>query len=174
MSISEAAPEQVAVAAPKRRRGRWRVWLGLLAAILVVLVGDIVLAGTLIVNGAMPQVNGTIHLAGPDGPITVIRDRYGVPHVQAGDIHDALFAQGYVTAQDRLWQMDFNRRIAAGRLAEIFGTQEVDADKFLRTLGLAQSAQNDVARLSPDLHAELDAYSQGVNAFIDSHRDSFP
>ncbi|HKD75390.1 MAG TPA: penicillin acylase family protein, partial [Ktedonobacterales bacterium] len=174
MSISEAAPEQVAVAAPKRRRRRWRVWLGLLAAILVVLVGDVVLAGTLIVQGATPQVNGTIQLAGPDGPITVIRDRYGVPHVQAGDIHDALFAQGYVTAQDRLWQMDFNRRIAAGRLAEIFGSQEVDADKFLRTLGLAQSAQSDVARLSPDLHAELDAYTQGVNAFIDGHRDALP
>jgi penicillin G amidase len=175
MSISEVAPAQTAVAAPKRRRrGRWRVWVSLLAAILIVLVGDIVLAGTLIVNGAMPQVNGTIHLAGPDGTITVIRDRYGVPHVQAGDIHDALFAQGYVTAQDRLWQMDFNRRIATGRLAEIFGSQEVDADKFLRTLGLAQSAQNDVARLSPDLHAELDAYTQGVNAFIDSHRDALP
>ncbi len=175
MSISEAAPAQAAVAAPRRRRrGRWRVRLVMLAAILVVLVGDVALAGTLIVNAAFPQVSGTIHLAGPNGPITVIRDHYGVPHIQAGDIHDALFAQGYVTAQDRLWQMDFNRRIAAGRLAEIFGAQEVDADKFLRTLGLAQSAQNDVVRLSPDLRAEFDAYTQGINAFIDSHRDSLP
>jgi penicillin amidase len=166
--VSSAPPKP---AAPMRR---WPARLALAVGALVVLLADVALAGTLLVRAALPQTTGVIHVAGADGPITVTRDQYGVPHIAAQDTHDVFFAQGYVTAQDRLWQMDFNRRVAFGRLSEIFGKAEIDADRYLRTLGLGLSAQQDVDNLTPDVRAELDAYSQGVNAFIDTHKDSLP
>jgi penicillin amidase len=143
-------------------------------AVLFVLILDVAGAGVLLIRGALPQTTGTIHLQGPDGTITVVRDQYGVPHIQAGDAHDLFFAQGYVTAQDRLWQMEFNRRVAFGRLAEILGPSVVADDRFLRTLGLGRSAQNDVNNLPANLHGELDAYTQGVNAFLTAHQGSLP
>ena len=173
MTADATTPDTITTARPQRR-GRWRGRLALILGIVLVLVADLALAGTLIVRGALPQTTGTIHLAGPHGAITVQRDSYGVPHVQATDTHDAFFGQGYVTAQDRLWQMEFNRRVAAGRLSEILGKSTVGADKLLRTLGLTQSAQADLDNLTPSVRQELDAYTQGVNAFLDGHRDSLP
>lgn len=159
--------------ATKRRR-RWPFRLTLVLATLIFLVGDLLGAGTLLIRGALPQTAGVIHVAGAHGAITITRDQSGVPHINAADAHDLFFAQGYVTAQDRLWQMEFNRRVAAGRLAEILGPSALTADRFLRTVGLARSAQTDVADLRPDLHAQLDAYTAGVNAFLTSHKDNLP
>src|SRR5579875_1196940 len=179
MTPSHAQASDVAVppstpASRPKPRARWRGRLGVFLGIIVVLAADLVAGGALLIGSALPQTSGTIHLAGPHGPITVTRDRYGVPHIMAGDAHDAFFAQGYVTAQDRLWQMEFNRRVAAGRLAEILGPSVLPADRFLRTLGLNRTAQADVNRLTPTLHAELDAYTDGVNAFLNAHQQSLP
>src|SRR3970040_2026636 len=84
----------------------------------------------------LPQGEGTITLEGLSAPVEVLRDRWGVPHIYAQDMLDLSFAQGFVHAQDRLWQMELNRRTAAGRLSEIFGPVTLDPDRFLRTIGV--------------------------------------
>jgi penicillin amidase len=90
--------------------------------------------GWLYARSSLPQINGSVELAGLDGPVEIVRDADGVPHIFATTDHDAIFALGYVHAQDRLWQMEMNRRIGAGRLSEILGEQALPTDKFLRTL----------------------------------------
>jgi len=90
---------------------------------------------------SFPQIDGTIQLPGLDGPVDIYRDAYGVPHIYASTPHDLFFAQGYVHAQDRFWQMDFWRHQSAGRLSELLGSSLVDTDKFLRTLGWERIAK---------------------------------
>jgi penicillin G amidase len=105
-------------------------------------------------------------LEGLSGPVTVTRDQWGVPHIKAGTDLDAFWAQGYVHAQDRLWQMELNRRTGAGRLSEILGDAALDQDKFLRTWGFYRAAQASESALSEHTRAVLKAYAAGVNAFI--------
>nr|MBA3824782.1 penicillin acylase family protein [Ktedonobacterales bacterium] len=174
MTTEQISSGGTCVATPPRPHGRLGRRMALVLGIIFFLLADVAGGATLLVRSALPQTTGTVHLAGPHGAITVTRDGYGVPHIAASDAHDTFFAQGYVTAQDRLWQMEFNRRVAAGRLAEILGPSVIEADKVLRTLGLARSAAADVARLTPALHAELDAYSAGVNAFLNGHQNALP
>ncbi|MEE9308880.1 MAG: penicillin acylase family protein, partial [Spirochaetia bacterium] len=83
----------------------------------------------------LPQVEGTVEIVGLKERVEIIRDRWGVPHIYAADLEDLFFAQGYVHAQDRLWQMELNRRLANGRLSEIFGKSAFEADRFVRTVG---------------------------------------
>ena len=104
----------------------------------------------------------------------ILRDARGVPHIRAQSLGDALFAQGYVTAQDRLWQMDLSRRNAEGELSEVLGNRTLRMDIESRTLGFPQVAASALADLSPDERSLLSAYTRGVNAFIDSHRDRLP
>ena len=87
---------------------------------------------------------------------------------------DLFFAQGYVHAQDRLWQLEFNRRVAAGRLSEVLGSATVETDTYLRTLGMYRTAQAEAAALDPETKAVLEAYAKGINAFVASHQDSLP
>ncbi len=82
-----------------------------------------------------PQIDGEIELRGLDGTVEIIRDEQGVPHIYADTAHDLLLAQGFVHAQDRFWQMDTWRHIGAGRLAEMFGEDQVETDAFIRTMG---------------------------------------
>ena len=105
-------------------------------------------------------------LEGLSGPVTVTRDQWGVPHIKASTDLDAFWAQGYVHAQDRLWQMELNRRTGAGRLSEILGDAALEQDKFLRTWGFYRAAQASEAALSDHTRAALAAYVAGVNAFI--------
>ena len=105
-------------------------------------------------------------LEGLSGPVTVTRDQWGVPHIKASTDLDAFWAQGYVHAQDRLWQMELNRRTGAGRLSEILGDAALEQDKFLRTWGFYRAAQESEASLSEHTRAVLAAYAAGVNAFI--------
>ena len=114
----------------------------------------------------MPDLTGTLNLAGLDGPVTVYRDRSGIPHVQASSRHDAFFAQGFVTAQDRLWHMDWDRRRALGRWAEIAGPTGVEQDKLMRRFRLGASARADFEVVSPETRAMLESYAGGVNVFI--------
>ncbi|MDT7542679.1 MAG: penicillin amidase [Acidobacteriota bacterium] len=112
--------------------------------------------------------NKTITLAGLHAPVRVTRDERGIPHIEATNDEDLYFAQGYVTAQDRLWQMDLLRRTARGELAEIFGRVVVEQDKIHRTYGFARIAEGLEAKASTQERAVLEAYARGVNAYTDS------
>lgn len=117
-------------------------------------------------RAALPDVGGEVRLAGLDGEVVIYRDDLGIPHIRAGSAHDAFFAQGFAHAQDRLWQMDYDRRRAAGRWAEWTGPAWVDQDVFMRRLGLPRTAEADYAAFDPATRAMFDAYADGVNAFI--------
>lgn len=123
---------------------------------------------------ALPQLDGTIALQGLHAPVSVTRDDHGVPKITASSMDDLFFAQGYVTAQDRLWQMDSSRRFAAGELAAALGSNFVKSDIAQRILGLRGVAAKAVAQLSERDRGYLEAYARGVNAYIAEHRDSLP
>jgi penicillin amidase len=125
-----------------------------------------------ITNRAMPQTTGTLHIAGLDSSVTVDRDGNGLVNITAATPHDLFLAQGFVHAQERMWQMEVWRRISAGRLSEVFGKGSLDDDRYIRTLGWRQAAERDLAALSPNTRAILDAYADGVNAWLDANRDS--
>ncbi len=137
----------------------------------------IVAAGTLawwFVYRALPQIDGAVTLAGLQEPVTVDRDEWGVPHLRAASLNDLLEAQGYVVAQDRLWQLDLMRRVASGELAEIFGPVALGTDRRYRTLGLKRAAERDAATVDAETRAGLEAYARGVNLFIEQHRKRLP
>ncbi len=125
-------------------------------------------------HAALPQVDGSLALPGLSAPVTVLRDPRGVPHIRASSLADLYFAQGYVTAQDRLWQMDATRRYAAGEMAEIFGQSWLKLDREQRILGLRQVAEQATAALPERERSQLESYSQGVNAYIERHQSSLP
>ena len=122
----------------------------------------------------LPQLDGSVFLPGLGGRVTVVRDTHGVPHISASSLDDLLFAQGYVTAQDRLWQMDSTRRFAAGELSEILGQDLVRVDRQQRILQLHAVAERLAGALSTGDRAELEAYARGVNAYVDTHQDALP
>ncbi len=162
--------------APSPRRA---VRLLVRVSITLVAVGVVLAGGSALVyrrwaQAALPTVDGRERLPGLSAPVVVRRDGQGVPHVQAASTLDLARAQGYVTAQDRLWQMDLLRRRAEGELAEAFGEAALPADREIRTLGLGAAARAILPRLPPDLRAVLDAYAAGVNAYLDAHGDALP
>ena len=122
----------------------------------------------------LPQTKGTIVLAGLQKPVEVFRDQWGVPHIYAENTHDLLFAQGFVHAQDRLWQMEMNRRLGMGRLSEVFGSLTLEADRIIRVLGIKRAAQAELKTCSAQTLDALKAYSEGVNAFIATNRSRLP
>ena len=126
------------------------------------------------VHASLSQLDGTIQIAGLSAPVEILRDARGVPHLRASSLQDLFFAQGYVTAQDRLWQMDLSRRLAEGELSEVFGERTLRLDLENRTLGFRQVSERALAELSPEGHAQLTAYANGVNAFIASHKHRLP
>jgi penicillin amidase len=113
-----------------------------------------------------PLVDGEIRITGLNGKVEIYRESFGIPHIYADTHHDLFFAQGYVHAQDRFWQMDFWRHQGAGRLSELLGNPMVETDKFLRTLGWERVAKQELALLGSDEIYILEAYSKGVNAYI--------
>jgi penicillin amidase len=149
------------------RRARTLIIILSIVLILVIVIG---LGGLFIVRRSFPQTDGTLQLPGLQASVDVFRDSYGVPHIYASNPHDLFMAQGYVHAQDRFWQMEFWRRIGAGRLSEILGPSALDQDRFIRTVGWYRTAQQEVELLSESELAILQAYADGVNAYIDSHR----
>ena len=146
-----------------------RILAGLVLALLIAVAG-----GWLWLRTSLPQVDGTVKLPGLAAPVEVTRDVYGVPHIRARSDRDAFFALGFVHAQDRLWQMDFQRRFAAGRLSEVVGARALASDRMMRTLGIYRLAEGTVARLSPEVRSAVDAYAAGVNAYIAQHRGAWP
>ncbi len=123
---------------------------------------------------SLPQTNGEIALPILKQEVTITRDDYGVPHIVAQNEEDLWRAAGYVAAQDRLWQMEFARRAGRGTLSEIFGPVVLEQDKFLRVWGFHRLAQQLAGKLSPQSRAMLTAYAEGINEFINTHRDRLP
>jgi penicillin amidase len=117
---------------------------------------------------ARARTHGTLHVRGLHATTTIHRDAHGIPHIQAADEHDAWFGMGFAAAQDRLWQMEYDRRRAAGRWAEAAGTSAVPADLLARRLQLAPAARADIAVMDPETRAMFAAYAAGVNAFLAS------
>ena len=112
----------------------------------------------------LPQQTGTIELDGLEGRVRIRRDRWGVPHVEAGSLADIWFAQGFCHAQDRLWQMDFYRRVACGRLSEFAGPEGLPVDRLMRTLGIRRTAEREAETLDSELRDLLERFCEGVNA----------
>ncbi len=138
-------------------------WIAGVLALLVI-VGTV--GGLWISRRSFPQTSGTIEVPGLIGRVEVLRDAWGVPQVYADTSDDLLFAQGYVHAQDRFWEMDFRRHLTAGRLAELFGPDQVETDAFVRTLGWRKVAEAELPLLSPETQAALQSYADGVNAYL--------
>ncbi|MBD2357741.1 penicillin acylase family protein [Tolypothrix sp. FACHB-123] len=140
----------------------------LLLVLVLLLLGFI----TYNVRQSFPVENGAIALGGLKAEVTVQRDRWGVPHIYAANSHDLFMAQGYIHAQDRFWQMDFWRHIGSGRLSEMFGSSQIATDKYLRTMGWARIAQQEIAQVNAEMKAYLQAYADGVNAYLADHQGS--
>lgn len=157
---------------PRRRFRKTKIASAVLAGLLVVLAG----AGAWWVNTSLhasyPQTTGTLRVAGLASSAEVDRDARGIPQIYASTSHDLFFAQGYVQAQDRFWQMDVYRHVTAGRLSEMFGSGQVDTDKFIRTMGWRHVAEQEYAGLSAQTKAYLNAYCDGVNAYLKDHKGS--
>lgn len=114
----------------------------------------------------VPSFGQTVQVPGLQSEVTVRRDSRAIPYVDAKNDNDLYFAQGYVTASDRLWQMDLLRRVARGESSEIFGKSRLEEDKRWRTFGFSKIAEDSLAFLSPDLRAALESYARGVNAYV--------
>ena len=117
-------------------------------------------------QSALPDTTSTFSVDGLHGPVTIVRDQYGIPHAQTNSVHDAFFAQGFMTAQDRLWQMEYDRRRAYGRWAEYAGPSVIAQDITMRRFQIGQSVQEDYRELNTETREMLVAYTEGVNAFI--------
>jgi penicillin amidase len=163
---------------PPRRKRRWPRFLLKTAAFLFLLLAIAAVVGVFWLRSAeyaaLPVLDGDLHLAGLTAPVTVRRDAHGVPHIEAANEDDLFFAQGYVTAQDRLWQMDALRRNANGELAEIMGPSLLRHDRFQRTYQFRNTARRIYANLAPADRTRLDDYARGVNLFIAQHQDNLP
>lgn len=144
------------------------------AAVLGLLLLVLIVTAVWYRSASQPQIDGTVRLAGPTAAIDIVRDAEGIPHIYAKSADDAYFALGFVHAQDRLWQLELNRRIPAGTMAEILGPNAVDTDRFLRTLGVRRNAEKILASLSPETRAALDAYARGVNAYLANRSGPLP
>jgi penicillin amidase len=175
-----ATPESAQFATPlaRGRKGRWpRILLwsaGGLLALLLAAAGVGVLWLRAAAAGALPVLDGQVHLSGLSAPVTVRRDGHGVPHIEAASENDLFAAQGYVTAQDRLWQMDTLRRNANGELAEVLGSSMVAHDRAQRVLQFRVTARRVYANLPAADRARFDAYARGVNLFITQHAETLP
>jgi len=170
--MEESSPK-----APTPSRSPLRVVRRILLALIVLTV--VLAAGAAAwlyhrAQASLPQLDGAVRVAGLAGRVEVLRDAYGVPHLRSSSQDDLLFAQGYVTAQDRLWQMDLSRRLAHGELSEIFGERTLKFDIESRTLGFPQACERAFGELDADSRRMLAAYARGVNAFISDHQDRLP
>lgn len=177
-SQASDSPQQSKVSGETKKRPRKR----LRRALLITLSTVVVLAlaafgfGTWTVTRSFPQASGNITVAGSEGgeagladEVTVQRDERGIATITAANTGDLFFAQGFVHAQDRFWEMDFRRHMTAGRLSELFGESQLGTDKFLRTLGWHRIAEQEVAALPKETLAYYQSYADGVNAYLKEH-----
>ncbi len=125
-----------------------------------------------LVRRPFPQTTGTIDVPGLVGTVEVVRDEHGIPQLYGDSMDDLMRAQGYVHAQDRFFEMDVRRHATAGRLAEMFGKDALESDEYVRTMGWRRVAERELALVSPETRSALQAYADGVNAYLDTHSPS--
>lgn len=166
MTHTTAAPAPRTERRARRRPRRALRVLGWVLAALVVIALVAAGLGAWTVARSFPQTTGTLPAEGLDRAVTVQRDASGIPTITADTGHDLFFAQGFVHAQDRFWEMDFRRHLTSGRLAELFGESQVGTDRFLRTLGWHRIAEQEVRNLPKEVRAYYEAYADGVNAYL--------
>ena len=123
-------------------------------------------------KACLPDVESTMTLKGIFSGVDVFRDPWGIPHIRAASEADLFFAQGFVTAQDRLWHMDYDRHRALGRWSELVGESAVAQDKLMRAAGMGRTARLDYEACSDASRSMLDSYAAGVNAFLESIESS--
>jgi penicillin amidase len=151
----------------------WRVLAGLAALLVIVPLTTAGVAGWRLVtalHASYPQVSGSLEVDGLGAVADVERDSAGIPQISAATPHDLFLAQGYVQAQDRFWQMDVSRRYAAGTLAAVLGSSWLAHDELARALDWRSTAERSYGLLQPQTKADLEAYAQGVNDYLDGHR----
>ena len=146
-----------------RRISRWPIFT---AVVLVLALGALASLAFATVRTSFPETSGRLMVSGLTGQVEVLRDSYGVPHIYADNPEDLFEAQGYVHAQDRFFEMDFRRHLAAGRLSELFGISQLETDAYIRTLGWRRVAEQELSLLAPSTRRYLDAYAAGVNAYL--------
>lgn len=149
-------------------------WLGLGAFGLILLTFAAGAAGYVWLLQGLPTIDGERMVSGLDRPVEIVRDQHAIPHINGQTFTDVIFAQGYAHAQDRLWQMEFQRRVGAGRLAEVVGADGLSTDRFMRLLGFYRQAEASIAHLSEETLAWLNAYADGVNAFLSQREGPLP
>lgn len=150
---------------------RWLL-IGVVALVVLVAAGG---AGLYFyMRGSVPDTTASFRLEGLQGKVTVYRDEHGIPYIYAGSTDDAYFALGFVHAQDRMFQMDFQRRAGQGRLAEIVGGSAAPIDRLIRTLGLYRRAQASIKHMLPASRRAVEAYTRGVNAWLKNRKALLP
>jgi penicillin G amidase len=161
---------------PRSTVPRFRVWRALALVITLLLLIVVAIGAWLysVARSPLPELDGTISVSGISGPVSVIRDGRGVPTIEAATLDNLFFAQGYVTAQDRLFQMDLLRRAASGELSEIVGGIALKHDREQRILGLRAMTEKGLETATPEDKEQFSAYAHGVNAYIESHRNRLP
>ncbi|KAA1428482.1 penicillin acylase family protein [Nocardioides antri] len=142
---------------------RWTTYVAGALALVLVLV---TVVSVVVVRRSWPQTDGEIEVSGLDGEVDVLRDEHGIPQIYADSMHDLVLAQGFVHAQERFFEMDVRRHATAGRLSELFGEDAVETDRVVRTLGWRRVAAKELTLLDPRTRELLDAYAEGVNAYL--------
>ncbi len=149
-------------------------WLKRLFGAMVVLA----LAGAAVLwhysRQVLPQVQGTLRVAGLAADVSITRDEHGIPTIRGGSVDDVMFGLGFVHAQDRLWQLETHKRIGSGRLAEAFGEPALETDRFLRALGVRRAAAQQWQATQGEARTAVSAYAAGINAYVSSHMKARP
>ena len=153
---------------------RWLARIGIGIVVFVAIVALVIFDRIRSFERSLPSYDGFATVSGIAEPVRIARDRHAVPHITAHSFNDAAFALGYVHAQDRLWQMELARRFVSGRLAELVGDGGLAPDITMRALGLYHAAENAVSHLTPETRGALQAYADGVNAYLANHQGPLP
>ncbi|QYJ02823.1 penicillin acylase family protein [Nocardioides panacisoli] len=148
---------------------RWSTYVGVVV-VLAIIAG--LVAGVVVVRRSFPDASGTLEARGLESEVDVVRDEHGVPQIYADSMHDLMLAQGFVHAQERFFEMDVRRHATAGRLAEMFGEAGLESDMVVRTLGWRRVAEQELSLLEPETRDLLDAYAEGVNAYLSDRSPS--
>ena len=149
------------------------ILIGSFFSIIVIIVISLFFLYKLVMK-SLPQNEGSIALEGVKSEITIYRNDYGIPQIIADNEYDLFFSYGYVSAQDRLWQMDILRRTGEGKLSEVFGMKTIEIDALIKAIGINRTANKIVNNLSPQSRNILQAYSDGINAFIKRNQKKLP
>lgn len=162
--------EDSTASVPRRAIGRriGRIAFGVVAGLIVIAVAAAFFV-VWTIQRSFPQASGEIELDGLTAEVSVQRDAQGIPTITADSSHDLFYAQGFVHAQDRFFEMDFRRHVTSGRVAEMFGESQVATDSFLRTLGWREVAEAEVEAMDDTTLGYYEAYADGVNAYLESH-----